>query len=241
MTEIKISDLSALAARPADGDLFVIVDVSEVLDSDKTKRILLSTIGVIGGWVEVSGWLYASATTITVPAGAALIYAVGDQVRLKQGGAYKYFSIIAVADTLLTVTGGSDFSVANAAITDAAFSKGGGVGHPVYFNYSPTVTYSGGTTNPTSFSFTLRFCVNRRTVFVQGLATLIRGSGDRTRTTITLPIDWKNSSYFAGAVSWSMNHPNAVAGEAGTNVFDIRHSTMTGETSYFRISFAYEI
>ena len=39
MTEIKISDLSALAARPADGDLFVIVDVSEPLDGDKTKKI----------------------------------------------------------------------------------------------------------------------------------------------------------------------------------------------------------
>ena len=39
MTEIKISDLSALAARPADGDLFVIVDISEALDGDKTKKI----------------------------------------------------------------------------------------------------------------------------------------------------------------------------------------------------------
>ena len=39
MTEIKISDLSALAARPADGDLFVIVDISEALDVNKTKKI----------------------------------------------------------------------------------------------------------------------------------------------------------------------------------------------------------
>ena len=39
MTEIKISDLSALAARPADDDLFVIVDISEALDVDKTKKI----------------------------------------------------------------------------------------------------------------------------------------------------------------------------------------------------------
>ena len=100
--------------------------------------------GGTGGWTEVSGWSYASATTITVPSGAASIYAVGDQIRLKQGGAYKYFYVIAIADTTLTVTGGSDYSVANAAITDAAFSKGGGVGHPGWFNWSPIFKIGGG-------------------------------------------------------------------------------------------------
>ena len=44
MTEIKISDLSALAARPADDDLFVIVDISEPLDVDKTKKVTFANL-----------------------------------------------------------------------------------------------------------------------------------------------------------------------------------------------------
>ncbi len=99
------------------------------------------------GWIQVVDglWSYASANTLNVPSGAASIYAVGDQVRLKQGGAYKYFNIIDIADTLLTITGGSDYGVANAAITDAAFSKGGGVGHPGWFNYNSITDSDTGT------------------------------------------------------------------------------------------------
>ena len=44
MTEIRISDLSELAARPADDDLFVIVDVSEPLDGDKTKKVTFANL-----------------------------------------------------------------------------------------------------------------------------------------------------------------------------------------------------
>ena len=144
---IHISDLLQELTNPVGDDILVAVDVSESLPADQTKRALLKRLGLgNGGWTEIpdGSWTYASSTTITVPSGAASIYAVGDQVRLKQGGAYKYFSIITVADTLLTVTGGTDYTVANAAITDAAFSKGGGVGHPGWLNYSATVSGSGG-------------------------------------------------------------------------------------------------
>ena len=144
---IHISDLLQELTDPAGDDILVAVDVSESLPADQTKRALLKRLGLgNGGWTEIpdGSWTYASSTTITVPSGAASIYAVGDQVRLKQGGAYKYFYIITVADTLLTVTGGSDYTVANAAITDAAFSKGGGVGHPGWFNYLATVSGSEG-------------------------------------------------------------------------------------------------
>ena len=39
MANIKISELNALAERPAANDLFVVVDVSEPLDANKTKKI----------------------------------------------------------------------------------------------------------------------------------------------------------------------------------------------------------
>jgi len=41
---IKISDYDELAAEPAAGDLFVIVDISEAADIDKTKHIKYSNL-----------------------------------------------------------------------------------------------------------------------------------------------------------------------------------------------------
>lgn len=100
------------------------------------------------GWSEVDGsWAYASATTITVPSGAGSIYRKGDKIRLKQGGAYKYFYIVGVADTVLTVTGGTDYTVADSAITDMYFSKESTPqGFPRYFSWTPTYSCSGSMT-----------------------------------------------------------------------------------------------
>lgn len=91
--------------------------------------------GTWDGWVGVSGtWSYASATTITVPAGAASIYQKGDKIKITQT-TVKYFYVVSVADTVLTVTGGSDYSVANAAITSPSYSKTENPqGFPHWFN-----------------------------------------------------------------------------------------------------------
>ena len=84
-----------------------------------------STIGV-DGWIPVSvSWTYASADaptfTITVPTGAASLYGVGDRIKLTQT-TVKYFIITAVADTVLTVYGGTDYTLANAAISAISYS-----------------------------------------------------------------------------------------------------------------------
>lgn len=117
-------------------------------DGTDSKKIAYANIIANDGWTLVSDtWTYASATTITVPSGAALLYAIGDKLRIKQGGGYKYYYIIAIADTLLTVTGGSDYTVANAAITDVYYSHmANPVGFPLIFNYTPTLTPVGGGT-----------------------------------------------------------------------------------------------
>ena len=98
------------------------------------------------GWVPVTGaWTYASASTITVPTGAASIYQKGDKIRLKQGAGYKYYYITIVADTLLTVTGGTDFTVANAAISDMYYSKvSNPLDFPHWFAYTATPSGTGG-------------------------------------------------------------------------------------------------
>jgi hypothetical protein len=93
-------------------------------------------------WNTVSdSWTYASSTTINVPSDATVTYAIGDRIRLKQGGAYKYFVVTTVAAALLTVTGGADYSVANAGITDIAYSRYiRPLGFPMYFNWTPSWT-----------------------------------------------------------------------------------------------------
>lgn len=107
----------------------------------------MAALDLAKGWIEVpDSWLYASATTITVPTNATLLYQKGWGVRLKQGGAYKYFYMTTVAATLLTVTGGTDYTVANAAITDVAVcpSPTSAFGFPGVFGNTTTIHGAGG-------------------------------------------------------------------------------------------------
>lgn len=86
------------------------------------------------GWIPADqSWAYASANTITVPSGATAIYSVGDKIKITQT-TVKYFYVTAVADTTLTVTGGTNYTVANAAITSPYYSKAASpVGFPNFY------------------------------------------------------------------------------------------------------------
>jgi hypothetical protein len=94
------------------------------------------------GWIPVSdSWSYASATTITVPSDATTKYAVGDKIKLVQSATTKYFYITAVSSTVLTVTGGTDYTVANSAISGIYYSKASTPqGFPQWFNWTPSWT-----------------------------------------------------------------------------------------------------
>ena len=95
----------------------------------------------LGGWIATDdSFTYYSATQITVPSDATLIYAKGDKLRLTQHGSTKYFSIIGVSSTRLTVTAGSDNTVEDTAtypITNVYYSKNENpAGFPAYFNFT---------------------------------------------------------------------------------------------------------
>lgn len=94
------------------------------------------------GWHYANeDWAYASATTITVPTGATSRYSVGDKISFYQSGSQKFFYITSVATTVLTVTGGSDYTVANATITQPRHSTHQTpFGFPGYLNFTPTGT-----------------------------------------------------------------------------------------------------
>jgi hypothetical protein len=94
------------------------------------------------GWQDANeSWTFATATTITVPSDATLKYSVGDKIKLTQSAVVKYFYIVGVSTTVLTITGGSDYTLANSAITANYYSKAASpLGFPTWFNYSPTPT-----------------------------------------------------------------------------------------------------
>lgn len=143
-----------------DGTLAANSDV-KVATQKAVKTYVTASASTTGadGWTTVTGtWTYASATTITVPSGAASLYQIGDKIKLTQT-TEKYFIVTAVADALLTVTGGSDYSVANAAITSPYYShQENPIGFPQYFNYTPTGVAASNVTLTGRFKVTGRQC-----------------------------------------------------------------------------------
>lgn len=97
------------------------------------------------GWAAANEtWTYASASTITVPSGAAAKYAVGDRIKWTQT-TVKYGVIVTVSDTLLTIAVNTDYTVANAAISANYYShQVSPIGYPSSFAYTPTWTADSG-------------------------------------------------------------------------------------------------
>lgn len=144
-------------------------------------KINLNQETILGtdGWTSANeSWSYASATTITIPAGGASRYAKGDKIKLTQT-TVKYFYIITVADTLLTVTGGSDYTVANAAITANYYSHATSpVGFPNNFSLG-TPTWTGSLVNFTNqpANNSCRFWIVSNVVHIKTLASTHATSG----------------------------------------------------------------
>jgi hypothetical protein len=114
------------------------------------------------GWIDANEtWTYASANTITVPAGATSIYAVEDRIKFTQHSVVKYVPLIAVANTLLTIPVNTNYVIENTAtypITLNYYSHGmNPLGYPHWFNYTPT--------GPTNTTMTGRFSVEGGSVF----------------------------------------------------------------------------
>lgn len=112
-------DIAALKALFENGD---------VPDADDFADLIESSFNANGGWVEVPAGTasYSSGTRILFT-DADVFIAVGDQIRYKQGAGYKFGKVLAVTSTYIDLDGDA---VANAGISDFAFSKGGGIGFP---------------------------------------------------------------------------------------------------------------
>lgn len=165
-----------------------------------TKIAQRQISGGLDGWIPAEEtWTYASASTFTISGDKTGKYQKGDKIKLTQT-TVKYFYIIGVSysapNTTVTVTGGTDYTVANAAITLPYFSKiVTPQGFPQAFAFTPILTTQAGTVTTYSASgyFTLigNFCYIRYVVSVTnngsgGTAALfslpITGQGDITAT-----------------------------------------------------------
>jgi hypothetical protein len=167
------------------------------------------------GWLEAKEtWTYASATTITVPAGALNKYNKGDKIKLTQT-TVKYFYIVDVADTTLTITGGTSYTLANAAITNNFYSKASTpLGFPPSFSYTPTYTFTATTAPSGDISYENRcFSINGGILTVRASRIYATAGTGVTRCDITLPFTVPSSvdqSAIGGAAMANAFTPVAV-------------------------------
>lgn len=134
---------------------------------------------------------YASSTTFTCSGDQTSVFKVAKKLRIKQT-TLKYFIVTASSynagtnTTTVTITGGSDYSLANAALTEVLISElDYPDGWPGWFNFTPS------TTGITSESSVCRFAVIGRNVF---LALNLTGTSNNGAKAITLPITPANIS-----------------------------------------------
>lgn len=145
------------------------------------------------GWISPTDtWTYVSATSFKITGSdVSSKFPVGTKIKLTQT-TVKYFYVTASSfstDTTVTVNGGSDYSLANAAITSPAYSYDATPqGFPGWFSWTPSFTnLSGGSLNYARFRMSGKNVDYR---FKYSLA----GAGVSGSVTFTLPVA-ENADY----------------------------------------------
>lgn len=155
---------SAIKSFTAKTDLIddvMAVDVNEIQDE---VAAIEGELGLLGWSPYSSTWTYASATTFTVSGDQTARFRTGTKIKLTQT-TVKYFYVLsssyAAPNTTVTITGGSDYSLANAAITSPNVSyMENPYGFPHWFNYASTVKGETGTIGTYAETvYTSKFCI----------------------------------------------------------------------------------
>lgn len=172
------------------------------------------------GWTAAGEtWTYASATTFTVTGDVTSKYQIGDKIQLTQT-TVKYFYIQSVSfsgSTTITITGGTDYTLANAAITSNFFSKEANPqGFPAGFAYTPTT--SGWAATPSTTCF---FSIQGRTLF---LRVGVSGTSNNATHSCALPV--ASSSTAGGAA-----HGYGAASDNSANLTTPAHLSISSGSS----------
>lgn len=207
-----IASDAAIASTKISGTAVTLTGTETLTNKTLTSPTLQ---GTLDGWISANEtWTYASATTITVPSGAANKYKKGDKLKLTQTTA-KYFYVTAVADTTLTVTGGSDYTVANATITSPYYSHTDNpIGFPDWFNW--TVTHTGFSADPT---YTAIFCIKGETLFFQYTVTANGTSGgdNGAKYYITIPVQPATTATWNYSLTKAVNNGSTLSTHCRAN------------------------
>lgn len=123
-----MTNVTGLPAAQLSGAIPSAVTATTQTANDNSTKIATTAYvdEKVSGWNLITGsWTYSSVDgptgVITVPTDATTAYSVGMRIRLTQT-TVKYFIITAVTATTLTVYGGTDYTLANAAISLISFS-----------------------------------------------------------------------------------------------------------------------
>jgi hypothetical protein len=151
------------------------------------------------GWsFSTDTWVYVNTTSFKiVGTNKTSFFVPGTEIKLVQSSAWKYFYVVSSTystDTVVTVTGGSDFSLADSTITQPSYSYSCPPDFPVWFNHAET--WAGFSTAPADG--VSRFKVEGRQV-IWNLFRGTAGTSNANNCTATLPITAKTlTGYLVG-------------------------------------------
>lgn len=163
---------------------------------------------LLAGWISPGEtWTYASATQFTVPGDRTAVYKVGTKLKCTNNSIVKYFTVLSSSysapNTTVVITGGNDYSLANAAISSNFYSYAENPqGFPGLFNWTPTFISTGAT-----FTYNIQsgtFSIRGRAITVQGFIKLTGAPGGTTSNQVTIGLP-----FTAATISgWSMYFSN---------------------------------
>lgn len=154
-----------------------------------------AVVAATDGWVDDSAntWTYVSATSFKLlGVDATVKFSKGTRLRLKQGGSYKYFVVVSSSfstDTTVTVTAGTDYSLANSVITDNGYSYAvNPQGYPGWFSFAASYTgYASISSSLAKFKIDGEECTIRA---------FVTGTSNATTLTFTIPVTSPNTADF---------------------------------------------
>ena len=166
------------------------------------------------GWCyDTDTWVYVSPTSFKI-AGKNVAYRFpkGTKIKLVQSGSTKYFYVVATdysADTTITITGGSDYALANENISGQAYSyAAASQDFPQWFNYTPTI-YTGWSALPTG---TYKFYAVGNTCFYN--IDQSDGTSNGATTQLGMPITAAGNQVFSGACGLAVDNGAILTGAA---------------------------
>lgn len=184
------------------------------------------TSAATDGWVDdtANTWTYASASTFTVSGDRTAVFSKGTRIKLTQT-TVKYFVVVASSysapNTTVTITGGDDYTLANAAISANYYSYAANPqGYPGWFNFATSVS-QGGFSSPPAVELCRFSVIGRTCQYVFGNYNT-SGTSNATTFTVSLPI---TAAQVGGTPDYWFRYGTGADGTAAPGMAEISGAT----------------